>query len=105
MKIKLLLLSSTLLLFSCKKNLVWSDEFDTNGKPDTTKWNYDIGDGGWGNNELQFYTNTQENAHVENGLLIIEARLDTAADHPYTSARMVTKKKGDWLYGRIEVRA
>jgi beta-glucanase (GH16 family) len=105
MKIKLLLLSTVLLFSACKKNLVWSDEFDHDGMPDTTKWNYDIGDGGWGNNELQFYTNHRENARVENGFLIIEARLDTAAGKPYTSARMVTKQKGDWLYGRIEVRA
>lgn len=105
MKIKLLLLCSALLFFSCQKNLVWSDEFETNGLPDTTKWNYDIGDGGWGNNELQFYTNKSENARVENGLLIIEARLDSTSEKIYTSARMVTKHKGDWLYGRVEVRA
>jgi beta-glucanase (GH16 family) len=105
MKTKLLLLVSVLMLTACKKNLVWSDEFDKNGKPDTTKWNYDIGDGGWGNNELQFYTNELKNARIENGILIIEAHLDTAAEKPYSSARMVTKHKGDWLYGRIEVRA
>lgn len=100
-----LLLIGTLLLFSCKQQLVWSDEFDISGVPDTTKWNYDIGDGGWGNNELQFYTNDLANAHVENGLLIIEAKLDSSAEKMYTSARMITKQKGDWLYGRIEVRA
>lgn len=105
MKLNIFLLSATLLFFSCKKTLVWSDEFAMNGAPDSTKWNYDIGDGGWGNNELQFYTNDSGNARVENGILIIEARYDSSAVKPYTSARMVTRKKGDWLYGRIEVRA
>jgi beta-glucanase (GH16 family) len=105
MKIKLLLIGITAIFFSCEKTLVWSDEFDGNGLPDSTKWNYDLGDGGWGNNELQFYTNKPENARVENGILIIEAKLDSTSEKMYTSARMVTKHKGDWLYGRVEVRA
>lgn len=85
---------------------VWSDEFDYTGFPDTTKWNYDTGGHGWGNNELQFYTTSRkENARVENGLLIIEARKEKWQDKNYTSARLVTKGKGDWQYGKIEVRA
>lgn len=92
------------------QKLVWSDEFDNAGTPDTTKWSYDMGDGcpnvcGWGNNEAQHYTNDTKNARVENGRLIIEARKDSLGGKAYTSARMVTKLKGDWLYGRIEVRA
>jgi len=86
--------------------LVWSDEFDYNGLPDPKKWGYDVGGHGWGNKELQFYTEARkENARVENGKLIIEARRDSWEGHEYTSARLVSKGKGDWTYGRIEVRA
>lgn len=57
------------------RKLVWADEFDKAGLPDSTKWAYDVGGNGWGNNELQFYTRRrQENARVENGKLVIEAR-------------------------------
>ena len=51
--------------------LVWSDEFNTPGSPDPTKWGYDLGAGGWGNNELEYYTNRQANAVVSNGTLKI----------------------------------
>jgi beta-glucanase (GH16 family)/ribosomal protein S19 len=85
--------------------LVWSDEFDYQGYPDSNKWGYDIGAGGWGNQELQYYTNRLENARVENGRLIIEARKENYGGAQYTSARLKTRYKGDWLYGRIEVRA
>ena len=55
--------------------LVWADEFDYNGLPDTAVWAYDVGGQGWGNQERQYYTASRlENARVENGLLIIEAR-------------------------------
>jgi beta-glucanase (GH16 family) len=85
---------------------VWSDEFDYTGLPDSSKWNYDVGGDGWGNNELQFYTEKRaENARVENGMLIIEARKEDWQKNHYTSTRLVTKGKGDWKYGRIEVRA
>lgn len=83
--------------------LVWSDEFDYTGLPDATKWGYDVGDHGWGNKELQNYTaRRKENARVEDGRLIIEARRDGSK---YSSARLVSKDKGDWTYGRFEVRA
>src|SRR5690348_10728361 len=83
--------------------LVWSDEFDYTGLPDSSKWGYDVGGHGWGNKELQNYTDRRkENARVENGVLIIEARRERGK---YTSARVVTKNKGDWTYGRFEVRA
>src|SRR5690242_14893919 len=86
--------------------LVWSDEFDRDGAPDPSHWSYDVGGGGWGNNELEFYTNDRrENARVENGSLIIEARREPWENRSYTSARLVTKGKGDWTYARIEVRA
>lgn len=89
-----------------QRTLVWSDEFNYTGVPDTTKWSYDTGGHGWGNNELQYYTARRtENARVENGVLTIEARKEAWQGRNYTSARLVTKGKGDWLYGRIEVRA
>jgi beta-glucanase (GH16 family) len=86
--------------------LVWADEFDYTGLPDSTRWGYDVGGHGWGNQELQFYTERRpENARVEGGRLIIEARRDGWEGHEYTSARLVTKGKGDWTYGRFEARA
>ncbi len=93
--------------------LVWSDEFDKDGLPDPTKWSYDVGTGcdlpcgcGWGNNEKEYYTKDRlENARAENGNLIIEARKERFEDRDYTSARLVSKGKGDWKYGRIEVKA
>ena len=53
--------------------LVWSDEFNKDGLPDNTKWGYDVGGNGWGNNELEYYTNRPENTIVENGVLKITA--------------------------------
>jgi len=85
-------------------NMVWQDEFNTS-QIDVTKWNFEIGAGGWGNDELEFYTNRRENAYIEDGQLVIEARKDNYQGNTYTSARMTTRNKGDWLYGRVEVRA
>ena len=86
--------------------MVWSDEFDVDGLPDASKWSYDVGGNGWGNNEEQFYTeNRAENARVENGVLIIEALKESFQGREYTSARLVSRGKGDWTYGRIEARA
>lgn len=88
-----------------RSNLTWSDEFNYNGSPDSTKWSYDLGGHGWGNNELQFYTRNSKNVRVENGNLIIEAHKDSIENRAYTSTRIISKRKGDWLYGRIDVRA
>lgn len=85
--------------------LVWNDEFDINGKPDDTKWGYDIGGHGWGNNELQYYTSDSVNVRVNNGKLEIEAQYYENAAVKYTSARLVTREKGDWLYGKVDVKA
>jgi beta-glucanase (GH16 family) len=91
---------------SQEKKLVWADEFNYSGLPDSTKWSYDTGGHGWGNNELQFYTAARmENARVENGHLIIEAKMEIYDSSNYTSARLISKGKGDWKYGRIEVKA
>jgi len=85
--------------------LVWNDEFDINGKPDDSKWGYDIGGHGWGNNELQYYTSDSVNVRVNNGKLEIEAQYYENAAIKYTSARLVTREKGDWLYGKVDVKA
>lgn len=86
--------------------LIWHDEFDHDGSPDARRWSYDTGGHGWGNHELQFYTQKRaENARVENGHLIIEARHEPWEKSAYTSARLVTKNKGDWHEGRFEIRA
>lgn len=90
------------------KEMIWNDEFDYTGLPDSTKWVYDTEGNawGWGNDEAQYYTRQRkENAWVENGLLYITARHENYEDHNFTSARLVTRSKGDWLYGRVEVRA
>ncbi len=86
--------------------LVWADEFNYTGIPDSTKWNYDVGGHGWGNNELQYYTRADsQNVWVKNGRLHITARRKQTGKNSYTSARIISKGKGDWLYGRIEVGA
>ena len=86
--------------------LVWSDEFNKDGMPDTAKWGYDVGGNGWGNNELQYYTNArQENARVIAGNLVIEARRESLGGRNYTSARLLSKNKAQWTYGKFEIRA
>ena len=87
--------------------LVWADEFNYTGKPDASKWNYEVGtgDGGWGNGEAQCYTNREENAYVDQGYLTITAKKESYSGSDYTSARITTKSKGDWKYGYIEMRA
>ena len=85
--------------------LVWSDEFNTAGAPDATKWGYDIGAGGWGNNELQNYTNREENVIVSDGTLKIMAKRENYNGSEFTSARLLTKGKYAFKYGKIEVRA
>jgi beta-glucanase (GH16 family) len=86
--------------------LIWSDEFNYKGLPDSTKWGYEVGGYGWGNNELQYYTDRNiENAEVKNGMLNITAKKETKENNQYTSARISTKGKVDFKYGKIEVRA
>ena len=85
--------------------LVWSDEFEGEGLPDSLKWTFDVGNWGWGNNEPQYYTDSRiENARLENGNLIIEARKNDMGQ-PWTSARLTTRGKTSFLYGKIEFRA
>lgn len=92
--------------FAQEAQLIWADEFTEDGLPDPEKWTYDVGDHGWGNDELQNYSkNDLKNARVENGKLIIEAHADTSHPKGYTSARLLTRDKASWQYGYIEVKA
>ena len=89
-----------------KLKLVWSDEFNYKGLPDSTKWGFDVGGNGWGNNEAQFYTKADtNNAIVGKGFLSIIARKEKYENKEYTSARMITKGKADWSFGRVDIRA
>ena len=126
----LILLFFAVVLFSCNTtddnkqnsssdipegyNLVWSDEFDVDGLPDSSKWNFDTeaNETGWYNNELQYYSDSRlENAKVSNGKLMIIARkealinADDYGGQAYTSARLITKGKANWTYGFMEIRA
>lgn len=91
--------------------LVWSDEFDYMGYPDSSKWDYAIGDGcpdlcGWGNNELQYYTRRSlKNARVVDGKLTIELHPEYVDNKHYSSAKLITKGMQHWRYGRFEIRA
>jgi beta-glucanase (GH16 family) len=88
-------------------NLVWSDEFNTDGAPDASKWGYDLGNGdnGWGNSEKQNYTNTAANVIVQGGNLKITAKKETSGGFAYSSARLKSEGKYDFTYGKVEVRA
>jgi beta-glucanase (GH16 family) len=82
--------------------LVWSDEFNYTGPPNPQKWSCETGGHGWGNNELQYYTNG-DNVHVDGENMIITARYEQFGGRDVTSTRIRTAKKGDWLYGKVEV--
>lgn len=98
---------------SKNRKLIWSDEFDIDGLPNPNNWSYNVGDAcdlpmgcGWGNNELQYYTDGEKkNARVKDGFLIIEAHKEKIGKREYSSARIVTKGKQDFKYGRFEIRA
>ena len=104
----LILLLLPLYLFAQEKKLklVWQDEFNYSGLPDSSKWFEETGGEGWGNHELQYYTTGKlENARVGNGVLTIEARKEKFNKNNYTSAKLITRGKQEWKYGRIEVKA
>jgi len=84
-------------------NLVWSDEFDGN-TINPQNWTFDKGGNGWGNAELEYYTDRPENARLENGMLVIEARQELYGGLQYTSARMRSQGLQEFQYGRIEAR-
>jgi beta-glucanase (GH16 family) len=86
--------------------LTLEEEFDTDGAPNSAVWSYDIGTGqnGWGNNELQYYTDRPKNVTVTNGFLLITADREDFQGSRYTSARLLTKDKFEQKYGRFEAR-
>ena len=84
---------------------VWHDEFEYTGLPDPARWNFEQGGHGWGNHELQHYTDSIRNARVGGGVLAITARRQQTGKRDYSSARLTSKDKGDFRYGRFEVRA
>ncbi len=112
--VQYLLLALTLMapvLCHAAWQLVWSDEFTQadGSSPDSTKWGFDVGGGGYGNNELESYTSRTNNARIQGGQLVIEAKQETFTgtdniQRNYTSARMLTKGKWSWTYGRMEAR-
>ncbi|GAB6090221.1 glycoside hydrolase family 16 protein [Spirochaeta dissipatitropha] len=93
--------------------LVWGDDF-TSPELDLSNWDFDLGDGsvrgipGWGNHELQYYTNDEQNVFIRDNKLVIravkESRSDALGSGSYTSARLVTRGLHSWKYGRIEAR-
>lgn len=84
---------------------VFAEEFNYTGVPDASKWVYDLGGSGWGNHELENYTNSIDNASVANGMLSITAKKESSGGMNYSSARLLSKGTGDFLYGRVEVNA
>ncbi|UOY06640.1 glycoside hydrolase family 16 protein [Muricauda sp. SCSIO 64092] len=117
---RILSLSIFLLVLGCENDdaqtvarlttLVWEDNFDVDGAPDPTRWRFDLGDGtaqgipGWGNDELQYYTDRPENVTVQNGFLLITARQEDFNGAEFTSARLTTQGLFERAYGRFEAR-
>jgi beta-glucanase (GH16 family) len=114
--IVVLIVASCLLIFNCEPDetqtvaqfntLSWHDEFDVDGAPNSAMWDYNIGtgDNGWGNGELQYYTDRAENVVVEDGMLKITAIQENFEGSGYTSARILTKGLFEQQYGRFEAR-
>ncbi|GEM56383.1 glycoside hydrolase [Flavobacterium branchiophilum] len=85
--------------------ILWQDEFNVDGAPDGSKWGYDIGNSGWGNNEIQYYTNRLDNSVVSNGTLKIITKKEAFGGSAYTSARLLSKGKFSFKYGRVDIKA
>jgi beta-glucanase (GH16 family) len=106
----LLLLCSTSILLHAQNSkdkkwkLVWEENFN-GSQLDNSIWNYEVNDEGGGNHELQYYTARKENSYLENGLLHIKAIKEPYLTRQYTSARITTKGKADFTFGKMEIRA
>jgi beta-glucanase (GH16 family) len=103
----LVIQSATISIFAADWNLIWSEEFTIDGLVDTTRWHFETGTGanGWGNNELQYYTNRLDNAYIRNGNLEITVRRQDTAGKNFTSARMTTGYgRFSFQYGKVEAR-
>ncbi|HKL35695.1 MAG TPA: family 16 glycosylhydrolase [Salegentibacter sp.] len=86
------------------ENLIWEQDFDTDGPVDANIWNFEIGNNdGWGNQESQYYT--EDNAIIEGGNLVITAEAEETNGFDYSSSRITTKDNFEFQYGRIETRA
>jgi beta-glucanase (GH16 family) len=86
--------------------LSWSEEFNYDGLPDSSKWTYETGGSGWRNKELQYYTRASlKNVEVNNGTLKLHALHEKMENRDYTSARLTTRGRLDFTYGKIEIRA
>lgn len=87
-------------------DLVLDENFNNDGAPNDQVWGFDIGNGidGWGNQELQYYTDRPENVTIQNGVLLITAQQESFQGSEYTSARLLTKDKFEQRYGRFEAR-
>lgn len=93
---------------TCNGNLVWSDEFDSSAL-DLTKWVYQTGDGcpslcGWGNSELEYYTNSANNIYINSGVLNMKVIKETVGSSSFTSSKIITKGLYSRTYGRFEAR-
>ena len=94
--------------YTFNNELVWSDEFDQDGPVSQDKWNVETippNNGSWWNGELQFYTDKEDNIRVEEGLLKITAKYESYEGKNYSSARINTQDKFEFIYGRVEMRA
>lgn len=85
--------------------LVWSDDFDYEGQPDSEKWNFEVGNFQWPNKELQAYTDRPGNVFVKDGRLTIRSIKERDGERKYTSAKINTNHKACWQYGYFEIRA
>lgn len=85
--------------------LVFKDEFNKKGAPDSKYWRYDLGGGGWGNGEKQYYTNDSKNVKIENGFLKITVLKEQKETNDYTSARIMTTEEASFMYGKWEISA
>ncbi len=99
----IILFTTPLFVFSQSWQLVWQDEF-MGTEINTQNWTHEIGGNGWGNNELQYYTNRSDNSYIEDGKLVIQANKENYLGKDYTSARIITSGKQSWQYGRVEAR-
>ncbi len=86
-------------------DLVWRDEFNGSGALNPNDWTHEIGNSGWGNNELQYYTEGTGNAYQSGGRLVIEAKEENISGAPYSSARVITQDKRTFTHGRVDIRA
>jgi beta-glucanase (GH16 family) len=84
--------------------LKWADEFNTGSVPDTAKWAYDVGNGGWGNGELEYYTNRAANTYISGGNLVIKSMKESYGGSAYTSGRIKTQGKFSFKFGKIVAR-